>query len=202
MFLIQNLAARRLFDAANGTKALLELVNAALGINELFLSGEEGVRVSSHANGDNVILNAIDDFLLIGSDGGTSEVAVATGHVLERDRVVIGVNVVFHGMSNTRLEATFPTLRGGSLSKKPLVSMRFQPRNREKRDLRIRNAMNLTNYERMDPHLLVGLVNTELRNNAESLEDLCKTHSLNRSVLEERLKAGDYVYQKELKQFR
>jgi len=30
----------------------------------------------------------------------------------------------------------------------------------------------------MDPHLLVGLVNTELRNNASSVSDLCKTHGL------------------------
>ena len=32
--------------------------------------------------------------------------------------------------------------------------------------------MKLQSFATMDPHLLVGLVNTELRNQAESLEDL------------------------------
>lgn len=98
--MIQGLAARRLFGTANRTKALLELVDTSLGIDELLLSSEERMRVSSHADGDDVILNTVDFFLFIGSDGGASEVAVATGHVLERDRVVIGMNVFFHGMSN------------------------------------------------------------------------------------------------------
>ena len=35
--------------------------------------------------------------------------------------------------------------------------------------------MNLSDYMQMDPHLLVGLVNTELRNHSESLQDLVKT---------------------------
>lgn len=54
----------------------------------------------------------------------------------------------------------------------------------------------------MDPHLLVGLVNTELRNNAESLEDLCKTHGLDQEVLVARLREGEYLYQVKQKQFR
>ena len=47
--------------------------------------------------------------------------------------------------------------------------------------------MNLSTYQSMDPHLLVGLVNTELRNNAQSLSDLCKTHDLDQEQLIERL---------------
>lgn len=62
--------------------------------------------------------------------------------------------------------------------------------------------MNLKNFKRMDPHLLVGLVNTELRNNAESLEDLCKTHGLEEVELTARLAEGDYHYEKEQKRFR
>lgn len=54
----------------------------------------------------------------------------------------------------------------------------------------------------MDPHLLVGLVNTELRNNASSLEDLCKTHDLEEPELIERLAKGGYEWRAEQKQFR
>ena len=54
----------------------------------------------------------------------------------------------------------------------------------------------------MDPHLLVGLVNTELRNNAQSLSDLCKTHDLDQEQLIERLAKGGYEWRAEQKQFR
>ncbi|GHC56561.1 DUF4250 domain-containing protein [Roseibacillus persicicus] len=62
--------------------------------------------------------------------------------------------------------------------------------------------MNLSNYQSMDPHLLVGLVNTELRNNASSLEDLCKTHNLEPQELQARLAQGGYEWRPEQKQFR
>lgn len=54
----------------------------------------------------------------------------------------------------------------------------------------------------MDPHLLVGLVNTELRNHANSLDDLGKTHGLSIEGLSDRLEKVGYVYQKEQKQFK
>jgi hypothetical protein len=54
----------------------------------------------------------------------------------------------------------------------------------------------------MDPHLLVGLVNTELRNHSESLEDLLKTHDLDETALVTKLAAADYHYQPAQKQFR
>ncbi len=54
----------------------------------------------------------------------------------------------------------------------------------------------------MDPHLLVGLVNTELRNNSESLDDLVKTHGLSEERLVKRLAGAGYEYRKEQRQFR
>lgn len=54
----------------------------------------------------------------------------------------------------------------------------------------------------MDPHLLVGLINTELRNNASSLEDLCRTHDLEEQELHSRLAKGGYEWRPEQKQFR
>lgn len=62
--------------------------------------------------------------------------------------------------------------------------------------------MNLSNYLQMDPHLLVGLVNTELRNHCDSLEDLVKTHHLELDTLVGRLAAAGYLYQAEPRQFR
>lgn len=62
--------------------------------------------------------------------------------------------------------------------------------------------MDLSNYESMDPHLLVGVVNTAIRNNCEDLEDLCKTHDLDQVVLVERLSSAGYDYQPEQQQFR
>ncbi len=62
--------------------------------------------------------------------------------------------------------------------------------------------MDLTRYLDMDPHLLLGLVNTELRNHCDSLEDLVKTHDLEQEALESRLLAAGYAYRPEQNQFR
>lgn len=62
--------------------------------------------------------------------------------------------------------------------------------------------MDLSRYKAMDPHLLVGLVNTELRNQAESLDDLVKTHGLEEEALIARLAEAGYRYQDEQRQFR
>ena len=63
-------------------------------------------------------------------------------------------------------------------------------------------AVDLSSYILMDPHLLVGLVNTELRNHCRSLDDLVKTHHLSERNLVDKLAAADYIYQTEQNQFR
>lgn len=62
--------------------------------------------------------------------------------------------------------------------------------------------MDWTQFESMDPHLLLGLVNTELRNHYESLEDLCRTHDIDLPGLTAKLAAADYTYRAEQNQFR
>ncbi len=62
--------------------------------------------------------------------------------------------------------------------------------------------MDLSGFLQMDPHLLVGLVNTELRNHCDSLEDLVKTHNLEPAELLGKLAGADYIYQQEQNQFR
>lgn len=63
-------------------------------------------------------------------------------------------------------------------------------------------GMDLSGYRKMDPHLLVGLVNTELRNQCDSLDDLVKTHGLDHEELESKLGAAGYEYREEQNQFR
>lgn len=62
--------------------------------------------------------------------------------------------------------------------------------------------MNLSSYETMDPKLLLGLVNTALRNDCADLDDLLLTHDLDREVLERRLEEIGYRYAGGLNQFR
>lgn len=62
--------------------------------------------------------------------------------------------------------------------------------------------MDLSNYLSMDPHLLVGLLNTELRNHCDSLEDLVKTHNLDPKLLIDLMAASGYLYRSEQNQFR
>ncbi|PXA03214.1 hypothetical protein DDZ13_13405 [Coraliomargarita sinensis] len=62
--------------------------------------------------------------------------------------------------------------------------------------------MDWTKFESMDPHLLVGLVNTELRNHSDSLEDLCRSHDIDVESLKAKLSSADYHYQAEQNQFR
>ena len=63
-------------------------------------------------------------------------------------------------------------------------------------------AVNLSTYLQMDPHLLVGLINTELRNHCHSLEDLVKTHYLDEESLIEKLGKAGYISQSAQNQFR
>ena len=62
--------------------------------------------------------------------------------------------------------------------------------------------MDLSKWQNMDPHLLVGLVNTELRNQSESLDDLVKSHDICEERLIQKLRAAGYEFREEQKQFR
>lgn len=62
--------------------------------------------------------------------------------------------------------------------------------------------MDLSNYLQMDPNLLVGLLNTELRNHCDSLEDLVKTYDLDEAALIEIMANAGFVYQPTQNQFR
>ena len=62
--------------------------------------------------------------------------------------------------------------------------------------------MDLSRYQSIDPNLLVGVINTALRNDYESLEDLCFTHDISSEVLVQRLACSGYEFLSEQQQFR
>lgn len=62
--------------------------------------------------------------------------------------------------------------------------------------------MDWSQFKQIDPHLLVGLVNTELRNHADSLEDLCRTYDIDKDQLCAHLASADYHFLAEQQQFR
>jgi hypothetical protein len=86
-----------LADAADCAETLLELVDAAFGIDELRESREERMRVGGDACGDDGVFDTIDDFLLLGGFGRFGYETCARGHVNEDDGIVLRVEILFHG---------------------------------------------------------------------------------------------------------
>ena len=93
-----SLAQGRLLGTTHSTEALLELVDTTLGVHELVLTGEEGVRIGGDTAGDHIVLNTVDFFLLGGSSGGTGDEAAARGDVHEHNRIVLGMDVCLHSL--------------------------------------------------------------------------------------------------------
>lgn len=62
--------------------------------------------------------------------------------------------------------------------------------------------MKLSTFETMDPLLLPGLFNTALRNDGEDLDDLVRTHDIDRGKLERKMAEIGYRYLPEINQFR
>ncbi len=62
--------------------------------------------------------------------------------------------------------------------------------------------MSFKSYRTMDVQMLLGLVNTALRNDCENLDDLVKRHDLDEAILRERLATISMSYHSDLNQFR
>lgn len=52
-----------------------------------------------------------------------------------------------------------------------------------------------------DPYLLLSIVNTKLRDEAENLQDLCRTYDKKPEDIASRLEAVGYSYDNKLNQF-
>ncbi len=53
-----------------------------------------------------------------------------------------------------------------------------------------------------DPFMLLSMINMKLRDNNETLDELCASEDLDRADLEERLSAAGFSYMPEINQFR
>ena len=53
-----------------------------------------------------------------------------------------------------------------------------------------------------NPVMLLSFVNTKLRDQFDSLESFCDYYDLSQEELEAKLKSIDYIYNKELNQFK
>ena len=94
----RDLGKGRLLGATNGAETLLELVDTTLGIHELVLTGEEGVRVGGNTAGNHIVLNTIDNLSLGGGSGGASDETAARGDVHEHYRIVLRMQISFHSL--------------------------------------------------------------------------------------------------------
>lgn len=59
----------------------------------------------------------------------------------------------------------------------------------------------MNDWEKIDSNILVSLINTKLRNNYSSLDELCEDLNINRNQLENKLKKIDYYYNTTRNQF-
>ena len=86
----------RLPNAADGTEAFLEFVDAALGVNKLGEASEERMGIGGDADRDEAVFHAVDNFLFLGSLGRAADETLAGGHINEDDRIVFRMKVLFH----------------------------------------------------------------------------------------------------------
>jgi len=52
-----------------------------------------------------------------------------------------------------------------------------------------------------DPHILLGYINTKLRDEYHSLDDLCKSLCIDRTHIETTLSSIDYIYHNDQNRF-
>lgn len=59
----------------------------------------------------------------------------------------------------------------------------------------------MNDWEKIDPNILVSLINTKLRNNYSSVDKLCEDLNISRPKLEKKLAEIDYHYNSARNQF-
>lgn len=87
----------RLALASATAELVLELLDATSSVHEALFARVGRMGVHRHIADNDVILDAIDRFLLLGAKGGLGQKLPATGNVHEARGFVFGMNVLFHG---------------------------------------------------------------------------------------------------------
>ena len=126
-----------LLGPTHGAETLLELVDATLGIHKGALTSEEGVRIGREAHRNYEMFNTIDLFGLVRLGGGSGDVTVTRGHVLEDYGMVIGMDVFFHGMPLKFGVRRFRRRAGGVYPEKALAVNPIQPYSRPRHESQI-----------------------------------------------------------------
>lgn len=80
----------------DSSKALLELVDTSLCIHKLLLSSKKGVRIRGNPHTNNVVSNAINFFFFCRSNRWVGYKALARGHILKDNRMVVRMDIFFH----------------------------------------------------------------------------------------------------------
>lgn len=62
--------------------------------------------------------------------------------------------------------------------------------------------MDIKNYRKMDPVILLSILNTKLRDFSENLKDLSLEHNIDIEELTEYMKSKGFIYSEETNQFR
>jgi len=57
-------------------------------------------------------------------------------------------------------------------------------------------------YLKIDPHILLGIINAKLRNNYSSIDELCSDLNIKKEELIKKLGKEDYRYDKQNNQFK
>ncbi|RBW43996.1 DUF4250 domain-containing protein [Psychromonas sp. B3M02] len=60
----------------------------------------------------------------------------------------------------------------------------------------------LESYKTMDVNMLLSIVNMKLRNEQKTLDDLCATYEMDKSLLKERLAGAGFIYDLSNHQFK
>ncbi len=81
---------------AAAAELVLELLDAAGGVDEALLTGEGGVRIGGDIADHDLVIDAVDGFRLAATHGGASEELVPRGDVDERDRIELRMEISFH----------------------------------------------------------------------------------------------------------
>ncbi len=62
--------------------------------------------------------------------------------------------------------------------------------------------MNISNFKTMDVNMLFSIINMKLRDEFDSLTELCKSYDINQEELEKKLEEGGYSYNSGNNKFR
>jgi len=88
---------RRVVVLATAAELVLELFDAACGIDEALLTSEGGVRISGNIADHDLVFNAVDSFLFAATHGGVCKVLRAGRNIDEGSRIELWMDISFHG---------------------------------------------------------------------------------------------------------